>query len=148
MAETARKTDFNGWFEIKKNPISKAGVFPYLGKSIDPNGVLGLDPGKIYNVYRPEEELSDPECIESFKLIPWVVGHDMLGGKRGCMPAEQKGVQGVIGEDVCFESPYLYGNIKWFSDSLDDILEDGGKDLSAGFRCRYEKTSGVWNVIA
>ena len=33
--DTARIADSNGWPEIKGNPISKVGVFPYLGKQVD-----------------------------------------------------------------------------------------------------------------
>src|SRR6188474_2789733 len=61
-SSSARKTDLNGWTEIKGNPLSKVGVFPYLGKQISPK----LEPDKTYWVYRPEEELSHPDCINSF----------------------------------------------------------------------------------
>lgn len=142
---SSRGQDINGWYEVKRNPLSKVGVFPYLGRSIDPSGRLGLDPEKIYQVYRPAEELADPECIDSFKLIPWVVGHAMLGSSgSGYLPAEQKGIHGVIGESVFFENDTLYGNIKWFSDSMDDRIESGEKELSAGYRCVYEISSGVY----
>ena len=52
--------DENGYITIPKNPISKSGVFQYLGKSISPE----LEPDKVYNVWRPEEELNNPETIE------------------------------------------------------------------------------------
>ncbi|MDE9567464.1 DUF2213 domain-containing protein, partial [Xenorhabdus bovienii] len=38
----------NGWLEVKDNPISKVGVFDYMGSEIGaPN------PGDLYRVYRP-----------------------------------------------------------------------------------------------
>ena len=55
--ESARNYDINGWAEIKGNPISKVGVFPYIGAQISPD----LEPDKIYQVYRPEEELMNQE---------------------------------------------------------------------------------------
>ena len=135
---TARSYDINGWPEIKGNPISKVGVFPYLGKSIG-----APDPEGVYMVYRPEEELNDPEAIESFKLIPWVDDHTMLGAiEDGLTTPEQKGVAGVTGEDVYFDSPYLYSNLKLFSDSQADLVESGKKELSLGYRCEYEKKAG------
>lgn len=138
---TARKTDSNGWFEVKRNPISKVGVFPYSGRSIG-----APDPNKIYMVYRPEEELSNLSTIESFKLLPWIDEHVMLGGLPGMTPAEKKGVAGVIGEDVFFEDGTLYGNIKVFSEGLSNKIKRGEKrELSAGYRCRYEFTPGIWN---
>lgn len=139
---TARLPDTNGWPEIKSNPLSKVGVFPYSGASI------GADPEKIYQVYRPAEELSDPECIDSFKLIPFVDDHTMLGSlEEGLTPAEQKGVQGIIGEEVYFKDGYLYGNIKIFSDYLNSLISSGKKELSAGYRCVYEMASGIWNGV-
>src|SRR5690606_34472966 len=58
---SARQYDINGWPEIKNNPLSKVGVFPYPGAQISPK----LDPEKIYMVYRSAQELENPECIES-----------------------------------------------------------------------------------
>ena len=137
-----RDYDINGYVEIKRNPLSKVGVFPYLGSSIG-----APDPQKVYMVYRPEEELADLECVESFKLMPLVDDHTMLGpSDMGFTPAECKGVHGVIGEEVFFDGGYLYGNLKIFSDSLQDKVDnDGKKDLSAGYRCKYEFTQGFWN---
>jgi 8-oxo-dGTP pyrophosphatase MutT (NUDIX family) len=144
--DTARRWDNNGWFEVKRNPLSKSGVFPYLGKNIDPS----LEPEKTYMVYRPASELSNPETIESFKLLPWVDLHpdNLLGPQdAGRLPAESKGVEGVIGEDVFFEGDTLFGNIKIFSDSLADRIDSGVRELSLGYSCEYEISSGVFNGI-
>ena len=112
---TAREYDINGWAEIKGNPISKVGVFPYSGSQISPE----LEADKIYQVYRPEEELADPETISSFKLLPWTDEHAMLGSEDdGLTAAERKGVHGVIGEDVYYEDGYLKGNLKIFSNNI------------------------------
>jgi uncharacterized protein len=136
---TQRITDVNGWFEVKRNPLSRVGVFPYRGASL---GLEGPDADRVVRVLRPEEELSDPECIASFKLVPWVDDHTMMGPAEGLTPAEQKGVQGVIGEEVFYDSGVLYGNIKAFSNSLARLIEAGKRQLSAGYRCVYEWSSG------
>lgn len=130
--------DLNGWKERKDNPLSCVGVFPYLGKDIPG----APDPGAIYNVLRPEEELADPECINSFKLLPWVDEHTVLGGDF--TPAEQKGVHGVIGEDVYYRDGYLRGNIKAFSSTLDALMNSGKRELSCGYRCKYEYAPGIF----
>jgi hypothetical protein len=136
-----RTEDFNGWVEIKDNPISKVGVFPYLGAQISP----ALIPDKIYNVYRPEEELAHPDCIESFKLLPWTDEHAMLGTTAdGLLPAEEKGVHGVIGEDVYFADGYLKAKLKIFSEKLASLIEQGKKELSIGYRCIYDLVSGSY----
>lgn len=145
----AREYDTNGWFEIKNNPISKAGIFPYSGRQL---GLTGADADRIFQVLRPPEELADPECIESFKLLPWIDDHVMLGPVAQEMtdravPAEKKGVGGVIGECVFFKDGVLYGNIKAFSSTLAALISAGKRELSAGYRCIYDVTAGVWNGL-
>ena len=137
---SARIKDQNGFFEVKKNPISKVGVFPYSGKMIG-----GDEPDRIYNVYRPAEELGNDECIESFKLVPFVDEHHMLGD--GAMPAEEKGVHGVTGEDVFFEDGILYANLKVFSEALSNLIEGGKREVSCGYRCTYEFATGEYNGV-
>jgi hypothetical protein len=139
---TQRITDSNGWFEVKRNPLSRVGVFPYRGASL---GLEGPDADKVVRVYRPESELSSPECLESFKLLPWVDEHTLLGPDEGQTPAEAKGVHGVIGENVFYDSGVVYGNIKAFSNSLGRLIEAGKKQLSAGYRCVYDWTAGTFN---
>lgn len=140
---TERLYDINGWFEVPRNPLSKVGVFPYLGRSIG-----APEPDRIYMVYRPEEELSDPETIASFRLSPFVDDHTMLGDDEadGLTPAEQKGVHGVIGERVAYdpEKRTLYGNLKVFSKALSNRIKNGKREISCGYRCAYEARHGVF----
>lgn len=145
----AREYDGNGWFEIKANPISKAGIFPYSGRQL---GLTGPDADRIFNVLRPPEELGAPECVESFKLLPWIDEHVMLGPVAQemtdrALPAEKKGIQGVIGEEVFFKDGVLYANIKAFSNTLAALISAGKRELSAGYRCVYEVAQGVWNGL-
>ena len=136
-----RQYDVNGFFEIKKNPISKVGVFPYSGASIG-----APDPNKIYMVLRPEEELSSPETLASMRLLPWVDEHDMLGDSEDdnipLMAAEEKGVEGVTGEDVTYEDKTVFTNLKLFSKALKSAIESGKKELSLGYRCKWYFTPG------
>lgn len=141
-AESARVSDLNGWYEVRDNPLSKVGVFPYSGLPNAP------DPQKVYSVLRPEEELSSEECLASFRLLPWVDDHTMLGdAEAGLMPAEQKGVHGVIGENVYFRDGTIYGNLKVFSEVMANVISNGKRELSLGYRCAYDWTPGVWNGI-
>jgi hypothetical protein len=140
-----RVIDTNGWFEVKDNPISKAGVFPYSGRMIGAE-----DPDKIYMVYRPAEELKDPGCIESFKLLPFIDNHMMLG--EGATPSEEKGVHGVTGEDIYFEDEEneggtLKSNLKVFSKSMANLIEAGKREVSCGYKCEYEFAPGIWNGL-
>ena len=144
--QSARVKDINGFVEIKDNPISKAGIFDYSGAQL---GLKGADANKIFKVYRPAEELSDPECLDSFKLLPFIDEHAMLGDERaGALPAERKGVQGFIGEQVRFDPPYLRGNLKIVSESMKSLIDNGKIELSPGYRCKYEFTPGTFDGAA
>lgn len=133
---SAREIDRNGFLTITGNPISKVGVFEYSGAQI---GLSGADADRVFNVYRPAEELEDPECIASFRLLPFINDHTMLGPEdEGFTPSERKGVHGVIGEQVYFDPPYLRGNLRIFSESLKQLVDSGKKELSPGYRCKYE----------
>ncbi|HHX8748586.1 TPA: DUF2213 domain-containing protein [Morganella morganii] len=134
---TKRTYDNNGWLEVKDNPISKVGVFDYLGAEIG-----APEPDRIYRVFRPPEELGNEETIKSFRLTPFIVDHEMLG--KNATPAEKKGIQGVIGESVYFDHPYLRGNFKIFSDAALSDIRAGKIDLSPGYRSRYEFTPGTY----
>jgi len=139
--ESARQIDTNGWFEVKRNPISKVGIFDYSGRQVGD----AENPEKRYRVLRPAEELSDPETLDSFRLIPWIDNHVMLGSEeQGLMPAERKGVQGVTGEDVFYENGTVFANLKVFSQSMAGLIEAGKRELSCGYRCVYDFTPGVF----
>lgn len=140
--DSARQQDINGFTLIEANPISRSGVFQYLGKHLPG----AEDKNRVYNVYRPAEELADQDAIDSFKLLPIVDDHEMLGdAEKGYTPAENKGVHGSTGDKIFFKDGVLYSNLKIFSQTLTDMVQSGKRDLSLGYRCVYEKVSGVFN---
>jgi len=139
-----REYDANSWYEVSDNPLSVVGVYQYRESSI----VKGGDPNKMVGVFRPPEELSSPECIASFKLLPWTDDHpgELLGPKeQGLVPADEKGVRGVIGEKVYFMGGTLYGNIKVFSEALARKIASGKRELSCGYHCQFVAQTGVYN---
>lgn len=137
--ESKRSTDWNGFMEVKDNPISKIGVYPYLGSEIPG----AEDPDRIYYVYRPAEELARQETIDSFKLMPFIDEHEILG-KSG-MPAERKGMQGTIGEQVYYDEPYLRGNIKIHSSAAQSLIKAGKVELSPCYGCDWVKGDGTFD---
>ena len=150
MASTQRVEDFNGWFEVARNPISKVGVFPYLGSSLGPDMIKeqNLDPEKVYMVYRSAEELAKPEFLLSCTLIPWINDHTMLGSDdKGYTRPEEKGIGGVTGEQVLFDEndETVYSNIKLFSEAHKNEVANGKRELSLGYQCAYEWKPGEYN---
>lgn len=135
---SARQKDKNGFWLIENNPISKEGVYQYLGAEFG-----APDPGKIYNVYRPAEELSKQETLDSFRLIPMINEHTLLG-EQG-VPADKVGVQGTTGEIVKFEAPYLKSSIRIFGDMLKGLIERGKVELSPAYTCDWCYEEGEYN---
>jgi len=130
--------DQNGYVTFPDTPLSKPGVFPYLGREIGPD----LEPDKIYNVYRPESELNNEETIESFKLSPWFPRHEMAGDEF--TSAEEIGVQGTTGQDVRYvDGQGLVATVKTFGTRLKAAIRSGMKELSCGFRCSWDVVSGI-----
>lgn len=137
---TQRDVDINGYITVEKNPISRCGVFPYLGRSISSD----LEPDKIYYVLRPPEELSDPEAMASFRMAPLIDDHEMLG--EGFTPVEEKEAHGTLGENITFENGILYATLRIWSQKVKDLLASGKKALSLGYRVgEWEKKAGVFN---
>lgn len=134
-----KQIDHNQFWLIKDNPITKAGVFPYLGKQISPE----LEPDKIYQVYRPAEEIR--KAADTFKLVPLVDNHTMIG--KDFTPAEEKGVHGVLGEEIKEKDGVLYADVKIFSESLKNLIQNGKKELSLGYFCEYDLTPGEYHGV-
>jgi 8-oxo-dGTP pyrophosphatase MutT (NUDIX family) len=138
-----REYDQNNWFQVLDNPLSKVGVYQYSEASITKGG----DRNKMVGVYRPAEELGSEECVNSFRLMPWTDDHpsDLFGDKsQGYASTEEKGVRGVIGEQVYFKGDTLYGNLKVFSEDLARKIASGKRELSCGYHCEFVPQEGVF----
>lgn len=129
--------DSNSFWEIKHNPISKVGVFPYLGRSISDE----CEPDKVYYVYRSADTLSQSVPTWDNPPKPFINDHEMLG--EGFSKIDDRPVQGVIHNPV-FENDTLYADISVYSESLKKKIEDGKKELSLGYFCKYRKEKGVY----
>lgn len=134
----SKTIDDNGYWLIEDNPVSIEGVFPYLGKTIDAR----LEPYRIYQVYRPFEELSNPETLKSFDGIPFIDDHEMLGD--GFTPVDKRPAAGVMMNPQASDGT-LRADLKIFSEGLKNKIDGGKKELSLGYQCTYELRRGVWN---
>lgn len=144
VAMDERERDINGWLEIDDNPIMAVGVYPYLGKRIKdaPN------PNEFYNVLRPEDEVSDPECMSSFRLMPWIDDHVMLGQGDNLTPVEAKPIEGVIGERIYYDpiDKKMKANLKVWTTTHEERIQTK-RELSLGYRCRFEYAPGEYNGV-
>ena len=142
-AQDKKEEDVNGFWLIPDNPMTKIGVFPYLGRQISAE----LEPDRIYQVLRPKEELTRPETLESLKLIPLINDHTMIGTQAGMKPAEEVGVEGTTGTNVKVSGRLLTNDLKCYTENIKELISSGKKDLSMGYRCRYELTSGEFEGV-
>ena len=137
-AQDKKDVDINGYVTYYDVPMTKVGVFPYLGKTISPE----LEPDKIYQVLRPEEELTNPETLKSLEAIPFVIDHTMIGD--GFTPPEEKGIEGTTLKNVKVKGNLITNDLTAYTDRCKHAIENGKRDLSMGYRCRYELTPGIY----
>lgn len=143
MPTSARQQDQNGYLLIKQCPIASFGIFQYSAAQLGLDG----DPNRIVNVYRPEESVNDPEYLASFDVVPLINDHEMLSGFQGDDSAtapEEYGTDGVL-FNVGYGAPWVTGDLKIFSRSMQADLNAGKKDLSLGYTCDFDMKSGTFN---
>ena len=134
MSKTIDRSGF--WF-IPHNPISKVGVFDYLGSSISDE----CEPNKIYKVYRSGATLQGSVPTWDNPPKPFINDHEMLG--EGFTEVDDRPVQGVI-TNPQYDDGVLYADITVYSESLKEAIENGKKELSLGYFCKFEKQSGEY----
>lgn len=134
----SKTVDKNGYWFIPHNPISKVGVFQYLGSSISDE----CEPNKIYNVFRSGETLLKSVPTWDNPPKPFINDHEMLG--EGFTDIDDRPVQGVI-TNPQYEDGILYADITVYSEKLKEAIENGKKELSLGYFCKFEKQSGVYD---
>ena len=134
---SAQIIDANGFIEIPDNPLSKVGIYDYYGSEIN-----APDKTKLYKVLRSAEELSRSSCMDSFRGMPLVNDHTMLG--EGQTDPAKKGIDGTIGDKVYFRDGTLYGNLRLYTDKIKQLVAKGKRDLSLGYYSSYDFTPGTW----
>ena len=139
----AKSIDINGFWTIKDNPLTKEGVFPYLGKQIDPLGrKYDLVQDAIYWVYRPFSEIQNAETLASFENKPFIDEHEMLG--EGCTSTDCKNIAGVI-NNIRAKNGMMIGDFTIYSDQIKKEILSGKKQLSLGYRSSFKKEHGVFD---
>jgi hypothetical protein len=125
---SGRRYDADGRL-VAKVPLSRVGVFEYLGSTIPGFRALGLAADKVYRVYRSARELA--KAVPSFGAgLALLSDHVALGET----PSPDQ-IVGVIGEDAAFDGDQLSATVTVFSKSAIDGIVSGEKaQLSAGYR--------------
>lgn len=136
---TARIEDKNGFVTVQGNPITRAGVTVYKGRDLPSYPGNGNDDVRVL---KHPDDLSRPETLESFKLIPFIQEHIWLG-EEGIDPAHLP-LTGTTGENVYWDPPFIRASIRWFTPRITEELQSGKNELSVGYHFTLIPESGVY----
>lgn len=135
--QSVRSVDADGRLHVALTNISKANVSPYYGSEIPGFSELGLDPAKVYNLWRDPAELE--KGAKSFNNLPILRRHIQVSAYA---PSKED-VVGSIGSDVTFNSPYLCASLCfWDSEAIAGIESGQLEELSPAYRYTPDMTPG------
>lgn len=135
-----RTVDENGFLHVSDCNISKETVNPYKGDEIPMWQSLGLDPDKIYNVYRPGEDLE--KAVDTFNGLPLLLTHAIDSAE---VPQKDRRV-GAVGTDASWSSPYIKASLSIWDKEAQDRVDSGlYRELSCAYRFDPVIESGVFD---
>jgi len=135
---SVRSFDGNGRLQVKVSNISKANVCPYYGREIPNYEKLGLDPDKIYRLWRHPDELK--KAAATFNNIPLLNIHkpDFPGDP----PRESR--VGVTHSNAEFVHPYLQNGLSvWDDSAIAGIETEEQEELSSSYQYVADMTPGT-----
>jgi hypothetical protein len=137
--ESLRRMDENGYLHVSESALTKEQVAPYRGDEIPGWQKLGLDPDRVYQVYRPAEELK--KAVETFNGLPILLRH-----KEDSAWNPQKALRvGTTGTSAVFDGRYIKNALVFHDAEAIDLIESGKqKELSPGYRYTPLLQAGVF----
>lgn len=142
LDESVRHKDKNGHLIVKETVITKEDVNPYYGRDIPNFEELGLDPDKIYYLFRPIEEIE--KATESFKGKQLLLKHKKVDSQN----PEKEITIGAIGSDLKVKDGKLYGDMTFWDDEAIALIEaKKHEQLSAGYGYDVQMTSGEFDGV-
>lgn len=140
LDKSGRTIDADGRLHVAKSHITKAAINPYYGKEIPNHERLGLDPDKIYQLFRDPKEIE--KGAVTFARLPILKKHIPVTVDD----PQPDLVIGAIGSDVSFNAPYLDADLViWDAQAIAGIETKDIQELSCGYRYVPVMTAGTWN---
>lgn len=134
---SVRKLDDVGRLQVAVSNISKANVCPYYGREIPGWEELGLEPDKIYQLYRDPEELK--KAAHTFNNIPILCIH--TPDFPGDPPREYR--VGSTHSSAAFNGKYLTNGLSiWDNSAIAGIETEEQKELSSSYQYVADMTPG------
>ncbi len=135
---SVRTIDANGRLQISRTNISKANVNAYYGREIPRSEELGLDPNKLYRLWRHPDELR--KAAKTFNNIPVLSKH--IPDFPTDPPNEFR--VGVTHSNAEFDGTYLtVGMSIWDNSAIAGIESGEQRELSASYKYVADMTPGV-----
>lgn len=135
---SVRSYDADGRLHVAMSNISKANVSPYYGHEIPNFAELGLDPSKVYRLWRDPAELE--KGAATFRNLPILRRHIKVSADD---PSKED-VVGSIGSDVEFVDPYLQSSLCiWDSEAIAGVESGQLEELSPAYRYVADMTPGT-----
>ncbi len=133
---SARVKDADGRMRVEACRISKSNVCQYIGYEVPGHEALGLDPNRIYNLYRDRAALK--AAAPSFSNVPLLIEHAAVSATE---PRKQL-VVGTV-SNVRYEHPYLVADLMCWDAEAIRLIESGAqRELSCGYAYRADMTPG------
>ncbi len=135
---SVRTIDENGRLQISRTNISKANVNAYYGREIPRSEELGLEPNKLYRLWRHPDELR--KAAKTFNNIPVLSKH--IPDFPTDPPNEFR--VGVTHSNAEFDGTYLtVGMSIWDNSAIAGIESGEQRELSASYKYVADMTPGV-----
>jgi len=123
-----RSIDKYGRMHIERSNISKAAVNPYYGREIPDYQDHGLDPDRVYQLFRDPDELG--KAATTFSRMPILSRH--IPVSSASLPKEF--IVGAVGSDIEFKPPYLVADLCiWEDDAIAGIDNEITHELSCAY---------------
>jgi uncharacterized protein len=137
LALDRRTVDLDGRLHVTDCKISAARVNDYLGAEIPGGESLGLDPGKIYRMYRDRTALK--AAAPTFENMPWLDDHVAVSATN---PQKQRVIGAV--SSVRYSHPYLVASLAvWDADAIARIRDGSKRQISCGYSYTADMTPGT-----
>jgi len=134
---TMRTKDVDGRLHVKDCRISKANICPYLGHEIPDAEKLGLEPDRVYYLYRDAAALA--AAAPTAERVPLMMRHV---ASTAASPQKET----IIGcvSNVRWMPPYLVADLTvWDQAGIEAIESERQQELSPGYRYTPVMQSGA-----
>lgn len=135
---SSRIFDKDGHLHVERVHITKAGVSPYRGAEIPHWRELGLDPARIYHLFRDPAELE--RGVRTLNNKPLLFGHNPVHAEAH----DHTRTVGTVSNPV-WNPPYVDGDMAvWAGPAIDCIRDDSQKELSSSYHYKAVMEPGSY----